>query len=228
MPLVPLKRTPIAMSDYCKALLKAWQADLTALPTKQGAGVLWAQFMMETGGQACWNFNLGNVKVTQAQVDAGVDWIDLSGTWEVVGGKRVVLPDGHPGRRFRAYETLAEAMREHLRFLRNKRYAVAWPAVEAGNPDVFARRLKIAGYYTAPADQYAAGMVAHHRRWMSSLVYEQAVAELLAQMEAETQPELPKLCDADEEPEGTTVVRLADFSVVHPPVPLERDPDDAA
>lgn len=207
---VPLVRTPVAMSDYCHALLRAWKAELGILPTKAAAGVLWAQYMIETGGAACWCWNLGNVKVTQAQVDAGVPFFDLPGTWEMVNGVRVVLRDGDPGRRFRAFASLEEAMLEHFRFLRNRRYKTSWPSVEAGDCLGFAQHLKAAGYFTATAEAYAAGMLPHHRRWMASTVYEDQVQALLAAMEADTDPELP----AAEEP--------TPFPIVHPRIPLDR------
>jgi hypothetical protein len=234
---VPLHRTPIAMSDYARALLRAWRLETGALPTKQAAGVLWAQYMIETGGSACWCFNLGNVKVTAAQVAAGVPWFDLPGTWEIVGGKRVVLPEGDPGRRFRAYASLADAMVEHLRFLRNKRYKPAWPAVEAGDVMGFARMLKAAGYFTASAEDYGGGMMWHYRRWLSSTVYENARDEVEVMQAAETEPELP----GDDEPTQPSrrppvvadldVLRKVYADLEFPPrdvkIPGDDDPDAA-
>lgn len=216
---VPLKRTPIAMSDYARALLRAWRAELEALPAKASAGVLWAQYMIETGGSACWVFNIGNVKVTPGQVAAGVDWFDLPGTWEIINGRRIVLPEGDPGRRFRAYASLDDAMVEHLRFLRNKRYKPAWPAVIAGDVMGFARMLKAAGYFTASANDYGNGMMWHFRKWMKSTAYDEAIAELLRAAEAPTEPQLPD----EPDPDSTKIV---DFAIVHPRVPLRGDPED--
>lgn len=216
---VPIKRTPVSMAEYADAVLRAWRTELGALPSKQSAGVMWAQYMIETGGSACWCWNIGNVKVTPAQVAAGVDWFDLPGTWEIIGGKRVVLPEGDPGRRFRAYASLPDAMTEHLRFLRNRRYKVAWPAVEAGDVMDFARRLKAAGYFTASAADYGNGMLWHFRRWMGSTVYENARDGLEMLQDAPTQPELPD----DPDPESTKVVT---WDVIHPRVPLRGDPEN--
>ncbi len=215
---VPLKRTVITMGEFARALVKAWRHELGVLPTKQAGGIVWAQYMIETGGAACWSWNIGNLKVTQAQVDAGVDWHDLPGTWEIVNGVRVTLVAGDPGRRFRAYASLDDAMIEHLRFLRNRRYKVAWPAVEAGDYAEFARRLKAAGYFTASAEDYARGMKWPFDRWMVSTAYETATTETLAEMEAETQPEL-------ELPPSRRPPTIEDFAIVHPPVPLRGDPD---
>jgi hypothetical protein len=192
------------MADYARALLRAWRDQLGTTPSKAGAGVLWSQYGIETGLQACWCHNIGNVKVTQAQIDAGVDWFDLPGTWEMVGGRRVVLLEGDPGRRFRAFDSLEEAMGEHFRFLRGRRYAIAWPAVEAGDCAGFARRLKAAGYFTASAESYAAGMLAHHERWMRSHVWEDVLAS-----EAPTEPELPAAEPSDQEIKEAAFATLA-------------------
>lgn len=207
---VPLVRTAVAKLDYARALLRAWKAECNVLPTKQAAGVLWSQYMIETGGAACWCWNLGNVKVTQGQVDAGVPYFDLPGTWEIINGQRVVLKEGDPGRRFRAFASLEEGMLEHFRFLRNRRYKASWPSVEEGDCLGFARHLKAAGYFTASAEAYAAGMLQHHRAWMASPVYETAVQELLAAMEADTDPDI----QVPSEPEP--------FQIVHPRIPLDR------
>lgn len=216
---VPIQRTPIAMTDYARGMMKAWRAELGALPSKQSVGVLFAQYMIETGGTASWNWNIGNVKITQSQVDAGVDWFDLPGTWEIVGGKRVVLGEGHPGRRFRAYASMDAAMVEHLRFLRNKRYKPAWPAVEAGDVMAFARMLKAAGYFTASAEDYGNGMMWHYRKWLTSSVYENVRDELEVVQDAPTLPELPD----DPDPDSTKVVT---WDIIHPRVPLRGDPPD--
>lgn len=198
---VKLTRTPIGMSDYARALLLAWRDELGVIPTKAAAGVLWSQYMIETGGKACWNWNIGNVKISASQVAAGLPWIDLPGTWEIIGGKRVVLADGDPGRRFRAFDSLADAMAEHFKFLRGRRYAVAWPSVEAGDCAAFARRLKAAGYFTAPAEDYARGMLGHHRQWMGSRVW-----DTIAVQEAETLRELPAAASSGNVPAAAAVL----------------------
>lgn len=231
---VPIKRTPIAMNDYARALMRAWRTELGELPTKPQVGVLFAQYMIETGGSACWCFNIGNVKVTQSQVDAGVDWFDLPGTWEIINGKRVVLQEGDPGRRFRAYASLDDAMVEHLRFLRNRRYKPAWPAVLAGDAMGFARMLKAAGYFTASAEDYGNGMMWHYRKWLSSATYENERDGLEMLQGAETQPELPEDEDDPTLPSRRppVVADLDVFRKVYSPPPLRGqendDPDDAA
>lgn len=199
---VPIQRTVTSTKGYASAVIIAWRELWGATPTKAQAGVIYAQWIVETSGRDCWNNNIGNVKVTPGQVAAGVDWIDLPGTWENINGKRVVLPDGDPGRRFRAYASFADGMSEHLTFLR-KHWGPAWAHVEGGNPDGFAHALKAGrdgregtwdDYFTAPANDYARIMVGAHKGWMSSDAFDSAllglseVAPDTIPAEAETQP----------------------------------------
>lgn len=181
-----LTRTPIDPKTYARAVLAACDALGWLRLSQAGVGVLHAQFIVETSGVHCWNWNLGNVKVTPAQVAADVPWIDLPGTWEIVGGKRVVLKDGDPGRRFRAFDKLDEAMVDHLRMLKERKFKSAWPAVLAGDPDAFARALKAKGYYTAPVEDYARLMRNAHAAFMRSEAYAKAVSDLTP-----TEPALP-------------------------------------
>lgn len=186
---VPVQRTVCTPRDYARAFIRAWRELYEgAYPSQEQVGVLYAQWMVETGGSACWNWNIGNVKVTSAQVLAGVPWIDLPGTWEILGGKKVILQAGDPGRRFRAFENLDVSMPEHLRFLRGKRYASSWPFVEQGDPTGFAFALKKQGYYTASVEAYAAGMSAHFRIWLQSAAYDDALRLVQDEDEEPTQP----------------------------------------
>lgn len=188
---VPVQRTTPTTKGFARALLLAWHKLFGEYPTKAQAGVLWSQYTLETGrGAACWNWNIGNVKKHPAD---GFDWIALPGTWEIVNGKRVVLDVKNPGSWFRAYGSLDHAMSEHLGFLRNKRYAPAWPAVMTGDPDAFARKLRALGYYTAPADDYAAGLVRLHEEWMRSAAFEESMDEL----EPDTEPSAQTLAESN-------------------------------
>ncbi|MER3499844.1 MAG: hypothetical protein C4308_15130, partial [Chitinophagaceae bacterium] len=78
MPQVPTIRTVASTKDYARAAILAWRfLHGGQMPRKEQIGVLYAQWIAETGGRYTWNWNIGNVKVTQAQVDAGVPWFDL-------------------------------------------------------------------------------------------------------------------------------------------------------
>lgn len=218
---VDLVRTPCSVKQFAAAFIGAWRTLTGVFPSKESCAVVYAQWMTETSGREFWCFNVGNSKVTQAQVDAGVPWYDLPGTWEIIAGKRVVLPAGHPGRRFRAFASLEQGMREHLELLR-RRFSACWPSIEAGDPEAFTHAIKagrdgIEGtnddYFTAPVDAYLRLMRPNYERFRNMPAFDDAYHEAIAAIEAETQPE----------------IRVVDFPIVHPPVPLgDDDPDDAA
>lgn len=225
-------RTPIDLRAYSRAVARAWRLLLGAFPTKAQAGVLWAQYGIETGaGPFCWNWNIGNVKHVAGD---GHDYVALNGVWEgvsaaeaerlissgqavldpkaehqrAVGTKRVavVFQPPHPATFFRAFPDLDTAMAEHLGFLRNRRYLVAWAGVEAGDCRRFAELLKAQGYFTASVDAYAAGMRGHFQRWMASDAFDEALLELVREQERPTTPE-----GLDPPPSEPT--RLVDFPI---------------
>jgi hypothetical protein len=198
---VPVQRTVVSMLDYASAVIAAWpELGDGDVPAKEAVAVLWAQYMIETGGKSCWNWNLGNVKKVASD---GFDFMCLSGIWEGVtpaeadrlvtsgqatrdpsadharavgaGHVSVLFQPPHPQTRFRAYACLAGAMREHLKLLAKKRYAPVWPTVLAGDVNAFAHGLKAHGYFTASADAYAAGMRPAFDAFMHSDAYERAV-----------------------------------------------------
>lgn len=182
---------------FAAGLIRAWRGIYGDYPTAEQAGVLWGQWMVETGGRACWNWNIGNLKVTPGQVAAGVPWIDLPGTWEVINGKRKDLPAGDPGRRFRAFASLAEGMREHFALLRERQFKTSWKHVEAGDPVGFVHALKagpdgIEGtwddYFTAPVQSYVDLLVTFHKRWLGLEAFDEAMAEVRAEDERATEP----------------------------------------
>ncbi len=184
---VPVTRTTFTTQDYSRAVLRAWKVLCGVLPTKPAVGCLWAQYALETGrGVFCWNNNIGNVKHT-----TGHDYMMLRGTWEIVNGKRVVFEPPHPATWFNAYTSLDDAMQEHLRLLKERRYASAWPAITAGDAGQFAAKLREKGYYTAPLEDYSRGLRAYLAEYTRMVAYEGALAEVLESMECETGPELP-------------------------------------
>jgi hypothetical protein len=230
---VPVTRTTFTLKDYARAVLRAWKTLCGVFPSKEAVGCLWAQYALETGkGAFCWNNNIGNVKYTP-----GHAYMMLRGTWEVIGGKRVVFEPPHRATWFNAYDSLDDAMREHLQLLKVKRYASSWPAINAGDPEAFAHRLKERGYYTAPVADYARGLRSHFNAFMAEHAYDDALRELLEVLDAETQPELPDLShdsSPDEEetrydlPAARTTnadrpsIIVAPMAIPRPEVPLGR------
>jgi hypothetical protein len=210
MPRMPVVRTPISMLDFARALIRTLRVTGTT-PTKAAAGVLWAQYALETGaGGFCWNHNLFNHKVTQEQAAAGVPYMMLANTWEVVDGQRVLFQPPHPATWFRAFASFEAAMSHHITAIQKGRYASAWPAMLAGDVTEYATRLRERGYYTAPLDSYARLLRLKHEQWMRSTAFDDALADVLEASEAETQPEIR--LDQLEPP----------APIVHPRVPLGR------
>lgn len=150
---VPLVWTRITTDDLCRSIREA-----DASITRSAAGVIWAQWALETGrGRACANFNLGNTKVTRAMAEAGVPFFMLPNTWEIEHGRRVVYQPPHEQTWFRAFDSLADAMAHHLSFLA-RRYGTAWQYARAGDPTAFALALKKGGYYTGSEVVYAGSL----------------------------------------------------------------------
>lgn len=138
----PTRNTPTPPLDVLAALRRAWPEG-----SRESLLVLLAQWGIETGdGAKCWNYNLGNVKRLKGQ-----PWTMLAGTWEILGGKKVVFQPPHPQTHFAAFDSLDEGASFYLEKMRG-RFAPAWPAVLAGDPSQFAADLKRLGYYTAPLD----------------------------------------------------------------------------
>lgn len=156
-----LTKTPISRDEFARAIQ---EADPSL--SKPSAGILYGQYALETGqGSACWNWNIGNVKVKRSQAEAGRPFVMLPNTWEIENGVRKVYQPPHEQTWFRAYDTLAEAMVEHLAFLR-RRYAAAWAYVLAGDPRAFVAALKRGQYFSGDEAKYASSVEWFLSAWM--------------------------------------------------------------
>lgn len=210
-----MRRTVITLRDYAAAVIRAWRSVDPGPCTKGAVACLWGQYMIETGGAACWNYNVGNVKHIAGD---GHDFHMLAGVWEGVspaqaealiasgqavrdasadhakavgpGRVSVLFQPPHPATWFRAFPDLPSAMRDHLRVIA-KRFSVAWPAVIVGDVRLFAIMLRSRGYFTASADAYEAGMRRPFNDAMVSTAYDDALADYLATLDAPTVSEFP-------------------------------------
>ena len=163
-----LTQTPISRETFAKAIRVA---DPTL--SKASAGILYGQYALECGqGAACWNWNIGNVKVKRSQAEAGMAFVMLPHTWEIENGVRRVYEPPHEQTWFRAYDTLAEAMVGHLAFLR-RRYASGWSFVLAGDARGFVAAIKRGGYFTGDEVAYANSVAWFQRTWMASVLWEE-------------------------------------------------------
>lgn len=59
---VALERTLVTRDEFAKAVVIACPNVLGSQANDEVTSVLWAQYMIETGGRNCWNWNIGNVK----------------------------------------------------------------------------------------------------------------------------------------------------------------------
>lgn len=152
---LPNVLTPAPLADVATALSDAWQALLGETPSQESLLVLLSQWTLETGGgHACHAWNLGNAKSVPGD---GRSWTFFRCS-EILAGKEVFFDPPHPQCRFRAFESLADGAADYLELL-HRRFAVAWPAVVAGDAAAFGHALKAAHYYTADEHAYTALLV---------------------------------------------------------------------
>jgi len=180
---VERKQTPIGPVAFAKGIIEAWKSLYGNVPSKETIGVLWGQYMIETGGKSIWNYNIGNVKHVSGD---GYNWFDLPGTWEIVNGQKVVLPEGSAGRLFRAYDSFGHAFKSHLKFL-EKRYSRGWEALKDGDPvefvhDIKAGRDGIVGtnddYFTGDLETYTNIVVGNFKKFTGGTYFDDAVKDL--------------------------------------------------
>lgn len=185
---IAAEKTPATPAAVFTALGKTWKAQFGTEPKHESLLVLLAQWAFETGrGKSMWNFNLGNAKGKPGGGDgrcwtffACNEMLPIANAMSLSTksgersdgkpGKNVAVtsakdgiatvwfyPD-HPACCFRAFRTLDEGTADYLGMMR-KRFASAWPAVEAGNPWQFSHLLKLARYYTADEAHYTRSLV---------------------------------------------------------------------
>jgi hypothetical protein len=146
--------------------------------TRAGTVILLGQMALETARfEATMNYNFGGVKcspkwsgcwqhftttehfaeaeaaryIAEAPAGTKVERIGTDGE-----GRAILRFSGrHPMAKFRAYETLDDAVASHVRFLLGARYRNAVHLAMAGRADDYAQALRVAGYYTGDAASYA-------------------------------------------------------------------------
>ncbi|MCU0682324.1 MAG: hypothetical protein MUF34_08735 [Polyangiaceae bacterium] len=145
---VAARRTPLSTAEIRAAVGVAYERS-TGRPAPEGAlRVLTAHVSLETAhGQRMFNYNFGGIKGASPEGTTA-----RYQTHEVFAGKRVQLEQP-----FRAYADPASGASDYLNLLR-KRYPDAVAAAERGDARAFAEKLGRAGYFTAPASEYAAAM----------------------------------------------------------------------
>ena len=157
MSCLPDKLTPCTPVALYASLERAW---VDGSPSRESLLVLLSHWALETGwGHAMHWFNIGNRKHVDGD---GRDYTMLRCN-EVIGGHVVWLDPPNPGTWFVAFQTLDEGAADYLAGLR-KQFALAWPAVLAGDVAQFCHLLKVQHYYTADEAQYTATASACYRQ----------------------------------------------------------------
>lgn len=192
---LPATTTHVQPVDMLRAMRAAWQVALGAPGPQKAICTLVAQWALETGGgRACEAFNLGNFKamptgafdycffsttervsLALAHAQIAVHGAALCSCDDVVdasGLATLVVHPPHPWSCFRAYPTLEAGCADYLHSMYT-RFAGAWHAVYAGDPEAFGRALGMLGYYTSDREAYAAGCL----RWFRVLMAEPWAAD---------------------------------------------------
>ena len=154
----PAPQTRLSIAEWCAAVERA--ACVLGLALQRATlAILWAQYALETArGARCFGWNLGNVMRFPG---TPCDWCELR-TFEYLD------PDGAGPRKvervdtigtFRVYPDADAGALAYLEQLRGGRFRPAFDAALSGDPRRFAVVLKERGYYTAPVEDYARGIV---------------------------------------------------------------------
>jgi hypothetical protein len=176
---VPAVVTPYSIDDLIGSLRDGFEIFIGSKPRDEVLAVLTAKVRLESGnGAHAYNNDIGNIKraagdlgnftcITLNEVLGGrVVWFSpegqlAGGPGSALTGTPLPVPDGHPQTRMAALPNKVEAGRFYIAFVAGiARYAKAWQAALAGNPEAYARELGLAGYYTAPIEQYTKTTVA--------------------------------------------------------------------
>jgi hypothetical protein len=190
------KLSPVTYVDVGRAFEASWAKYLKKQPSRESLAVLLAQSALETGHwKTSYCFNLGNQKASTtwsrdfcfypadeivstgqaAQAYAlraprtdGVAGHDVELTTLKSGQVQVTLYPDHPWCRFRAFTTLQDGADDYFTLLVG-RFKAAWPAVEAGDPEQFVRKLREAGYFTASVERYLPPVLSLFKKYVKAL-----------------------------------------------------------
>jgi hypothetical protein len=186
---VPPEKTPVSATDvvraYREVCRRLWSTD-----KPETVAALVAQSALETARWASmWNFGVGNVKasptyeglytaiflneVEQRNGKTVVVWYDpVKGELVSKNGpprypdKPHACPPAHPQCRMRAFKTLADGVADKIAFLNWDRYKSAKAAALTGDPSLYVRACKAAGYFTAALEPYERAVVSLFKTYL--------------------------------------------------------------
>lgn len=186
-------RTKFTTLEFVKALVVAWKREFNTDITLGQARLVFSKASHETNGSvSAWNWNVGNIKFkVNGNNGMAEGYAALTGVWEIVNGKKIILDKSNPGSWFRSYASLSDGITDYLKLLNNTRYSCAFQALKEENLEEYCTRLHQKGYYTDDPKNYIAGL----KRWANKFdnkVYQQAL-DSLKQEETPEIIELPEV-----------------------------------
>ena len=123
-------------------------------------------------GRTCWQYFTTTERFNAAQIayaqKLGPGLVTVIESPSATRKGKVRIAPKHPYCCFRAYESLQDAMQDHLETLR-RTFPHAWAALLTGDVDAFAHGLKLDGYYTADEDDYEAMLKSQLREVMRKI-----------------------------------------------------------
>lgn len=146
---IPPEKTFFTEHDLATAIQVGFRQHFQKEVSIDTLAVLWAQFALECGrGKQCYNWNIGNIKRLK-----GHPWT-MYRCSEIIDGKEIFFDPPHPQTHFCAYQSLNEAVTEHLKFLTQPKYSKALKAAIDENSEQYVLELKKVGYFTASVNLY--------------------------------------------------------------------------
>lgn len=190
---VPPKRTLLDFDAAAQAMSSALAAVLGEQPSRPTLALALGKTALETGRfSSCWNGNWGNIKASEKYegmytcivlnevIGGKVQWFAPEGRLTGNPAKGGVLagdpadagrsvPPGHPQTRMRAFPTPSDGALDYVRFVAGGRYAEAWKLLLQGDARGYVHALKTAGYFTAPEEDYAKGVLSLQKEFIAKL-----------------------------------------------------------
>lgn len=164
MSVIERKETIFTEADLARSLVAAYDRVFRAVPTHQTLADAWSQIALECGRDGkgniikCRCFNLGNITVSQKQIDAGRDY------WKLRCQEQLRDANGKLNgqwkwfdMRFAANESLDAGAEHYFRFFAEPKRKQALEGMRLGI-DAFVAGLTAIWYMTANPDHYKAGL----------------------------------------------------------------------
>lgn len=154
--LLPDQLTPVGPTQLYIALRAAWQSVVPGVAASRGGLVLLvAHWALETGfGRGMHRFNVGNKKHVPGD---GHDYVQFRCLEYHADGTPFYIDPPAPGCQFVAFPSLEPGAADYLAGL-HAHFGAAWLDAVRGNVSQFCVDLRAEHYYTAPEDQYEAGV----------------------------------------------------------------------